>query len=121
MINASTLALLNPSSVPVRGVTAVAKTTQDALVVDPSHEELEIGCSAFVITVCKVTIVFVFGRTKSCFPVAVTRQAQQLATLQDKAINTLIRRHVAKIFQVDAEEEDESEMVISRWVCRISI
>jgi exosome complex component RRP46 len=54
MINASTLAFLNASSVPMRAAVAavaVSRTCQGALVVDPSDEELEeskgLGCFAF--------------------------------------------------------------------------
>ena len=55
MINASTLAFLNASSVPMRAAVAavaVSRTRQGALVVDPSDEELEeskgLGCFAFM-------------------------------------------------------------------------
>ncbi|KAF8161665.1 exosome component Rrp46 [Crassisporium funariophilum] len=55
MINASTLALLNASSVPMRGVVsavAVGRLPDGALVVDPDDEETKImtggGCFAFL-------------------------------------------------------------------------
>ena len=115
----------------MRGVVtavAVSRTAQGALVVDPSDEELEtseaMGCFAFMFSdddngpqndgcVC----VWTSWRSHSgTGDETVVFEARQLAKLQAKAINTLIRRHVAKIFRVDVEEADESgdesEMVI---------
>jgi len=55
MINASTLACLNSSSLPMRGIVtavAAARNRQGFLIADPSNEELEestgIGCFAFM-------------------------------------------------------------------------
>jgi len=128
MINASTLSLLDAGSVPMRGVVttiAVSKTAQGALVVNPSNEELEtlegMGCFAFMFSDDN-------GPQDDCVRTSwrslsggshgdetVVFEAQQLAKSQARAKNTLIRRHVARIFQVDVEEEDEpdeSDMVI---------
>ena len=131
MINASTLSLLNAGSVPMRGVVtavAVSKSGQGALVVDPSDEELETsegrGCFAFMFSddngpqndhcVCVWTS-WSWRSLSGGSDETVVFEAQQLAKSQAKAINTLIRRHVAKIFRADVEEEDgsdESDMVI---------
>ncbi len=108
----------------MRGVVtavAISKTAKDALVVDPSDEELEtskaIGCFAFMFSDGlkndRCDCVWMSWRSLSGgSDEKVVFEAQQLAKTQAKAINTLIRKHVAKIFRVDGDEADESEMVI---------
>ena len=93
------------------------------VIVDPSDEELEtseaMGCFAFMFSDDNgpqndgCDCVWTSWRSLSGgSDETVVLEAQQLAKSQARAINTLIRRHVAKIFRVDIEEGDESEMVI---------
>ena len=129
MINASTLAFLNSSSIPMRGIVtavAVARNRDGFLIADPSNEELEetkgIGCFAFMFsgdiqsTGNRSNCIWASWKSLSgAFNENEVFEARELARRKAEEIYKSIRPTIAKKFEMEIGEEDsedEGEMII---------
>jgi len=127
MINASTLAFLNASSVPMRGIVtaaAVARNRQGFLIADPSDAELEessgMGCFSFMFsdeTGSTGSVICIWASWKSPaggYNETEVFEAKELARRAAEGICKYTRATIARRFGLDSGvgEHPEDKMII---------